>query len=66
MLDESKSPKDCTIAILNIHEKYEDLAKSLEDICHEMRQAIWTQSENIKDRIIYGRRYEISVIHLWL
>ena len=34
-LDESKSPKDCTIAILNIYEKYEDLAKSLEDICHE-------------------------------
>ena len=35
MLDESKSPKDRPIAILNIPEKYEDLAKSLEDICHE-------------------------------
>ena len=35
MLDESKSPKDHTIAILNIPEKYKDLATSLEDICLE-------------------------------
>ena len=35
MLDESKFPMDCTIAILNIPEKYEDLATSLEDICLE-------------------------------
>ena len=30
-----KSPKDHTIAILNIPEKYKDLATSLEDICLE-------------------------------
>ena len=53
MLDESKSPKDCTIAILNIPEKYEDLAKSLEDICHEA-----SHLDTIK---LNGKTYKIEL-----